>query len=153
MSTAKNAMITLLEQEVKGLTSYLDGDDYSNACDDASRETGWSFPVADGFQTYWVKTRAKRHLFFYLMTESAHKFKFEAINLQHRFEHYKSIIEFMDKQFEEAKEEYAADFTGASAVNLFGTKIDAGFRYEPETGRDQTYDSDTLTNFSPTSSD
>ena len=149
MSVTKTQMTTLLEQEVKGLSSYLDSDDYSNACDDASRETGWAFPVADGFQTYWVKTRAKRHIFFYLMSESAHKFKFEAINLQHRFEHYKSIIDFMDRQFEEAKEEYAADFTGANAVDLFDTKIDAGFRYEEDTGRDMSYDTDTETNFSP----
>ena len=79
MSLTKNQMMTLLEKEVKGLTSYLDSDDYSNACDDASRETGFTFPVADGFQTLWMKSRAKRHIFFYLLTESAHKFKYEQI--------------------------------------------------------------------------
>ncbi|RLI01786.1 hypothetical protein DRO30_03600, partial [Candidatus Bathyarchaeota archaeon] len=80
----KSELITLLEEEIKGLSSYLISSDYSNACDDASKETGWSFPVSGDFKIFWIKQRAKRHLFFYLLTESAHKFKFEQINLQHR---------------------------------------------------------------------
>jgi hypothetical protein len=132
-------MITLLEKEVKGLTSYLDSDDYSNACDDASRETGFSYPVADGFQTLWMKSRAKRHIFFYLLTESAHKFKYEQINLQHRFEHYRDIIKYMDAEYEKALEE--------------NTKIDAGFAYEPQIGRDRTYDDDNVTILSPKDTD
>jgi hypothetical protein len=146
-------MVTLLEKEVKGLSSYLDGDDFSNACDDASRETGFTFPVADGFQTLWMKTRAKRHLFFYLLTESAHKFKYEQINLQHRFDHYRVIIKDMDQLYKEAIEEFAFEFAGVTAVNMLGTKIDAGFAYEPQTGRDQTYDDDNITVLSPKETD
>ena len=142
MSLTKSRMVTLLEQEVKGLTNYLDGNDYKNACDDATRETGFSFPVADGSQTLWVKTRAKRHLFFYLLSESAHKFKYEQINLQHRFDHYEKIIKFMDDAYEKAMDEFAYEFAGASAVNMLGSKIDAGFAYEPGTGRDLTYSAD-----------
>jgi hypothetical protein len=153
MSLTKNQMMTLLEKEVKGLTSYLDSDDYNNACDDASRETGFSYPVADGFQTLWMKSRAKRHIFFYLLTESAHKFKYEQINLQHRFEHYRDIIKYMDGQYEKAIEEFAFEFAGVSAVNALGTKIDAGFAYEPQTGRDRTYDDDNVTILSPKETD
>jgi hypothetical protein len=153
MVLTKSQLMTKLEQEVKGLTSYLDSDDYSNASDDASRETGFSFPVSDGFQTYWIKTRAKRHLFFYLLSESAHKFKYEQINLQHRFEHYRDIIKYMDEQYALALEEYALEFAGATGINALGTKIDAGFAYEPQTGRDQTYDDDNVTILSPTEND
>ena len=153
MSLTKVQMVTLLEKEVKGLTSYLDSDDFNNACDDASRETGFTYPVADGFQTYWMKTRAKRHLFFYLLTESAHKFKYEQINLQHRFEHYRDIIKYMDEQYEKAVEEFAFEFAGVSAVNALGTKIDAGFAYESQTGRDRTYDRDNVTILSPKETD
>ena len=153
MSLNKQQMMTLLEKEVKGLTSYLDSDDYSNACDDASRETGFSYPVAEGFNTLWMKSRAKRHIFFYLLTESAHKFKYEQINLQHRFEHYREIIKYMDKQYAEALEEFAFEFAGVSAVNVLGTKIDAGFAYETQTGRDRTYDNDNLTILSPKETD
>jgi len=55
-----------LEEEVKGLSTYLEGDDYTNACNDASMETGWSFPVSTDFKILWMKQRAKRALFFYL---------------------------------------------------------------------------------------
>lgn len=153
MSATKQQMMTLLEQEVKGLTSYLDSQDFSNACDDAERETGFSFPVTTGFQTLWVKSRAKRHIFFYLLTEAAHKFKYEQINLQHRFAHYRSIIKDMDKEYALALEEHVFEFAGASAINMLGTKIDAGFAYEPQTGRNFTYDDANVTILSPKETD
>lgn len=146
-------MELLMEQEVKGLTSYLDRVDYVNACNDAAMETGFSFPTSTDFQTLWNKTRAKRHLFFYLLSESAHKFKYEQINLQHRFEHYRKLIDDMDLKYEEAKEEYYLDFSGASGVNIFGTKIDAGFQYDPLTGRDTTYNDTNVPVLSPTEDD
>ena len=131
-------LIVILKEEVKSLSDYLVDADYTNAVNDAYRETGWSSPLASDFQVWWAKERAKRHLFFYLMTESAHKFKFEQINTQQRFEHYKSIIEVMDKLFKEAKEDYASEFGGVDSYKTFPTKIDAGFSYD-DFGRDTTY--------------
>jgi len=138
----KSELITLLEEEIKGLSSYLISSDYSNACDDASKETGWSFPVSGDFKIFWIKQRAKRHLFFYLLTESAHKFKFEQINLQHRFEHYKEIIDKMDEDFDKIQESRPEEFAQVDTYKMFGHKIDAGFQYEAQTGRDFTYDED-----------
>lgn len=149
----KSEMESLIEQEVKGLTNYLDPSDYSNAVDDAIRETGFTFALSSNFQIQWVKDRTKRHLFFYLLTESAHKFKYEQINLQHRFEHYRKIVRDMDWRYEKAKDEYYLEFTGASAVNVLGTKIDAGFQYDPLTGRDRTYDDTNITVLTPTEND
>ncbi len=145
----KEEMQALLLEEVKGLSSYLDSEDYSNACDDSVRETGWAFPVTVDYKIYWMKERAKRALFFYLLTESAHKFKYKQINLQHRFEHHKAIIEMMDGQFLKAQEDRPDQFADVSSFKMFGTKIDAGFQYETETGRDITYGDDNEVIFTP----
>lgn len=147
--TTKSEMTTLLQQEVKGLTSYLVDDDYSNACDDAARETGWAFPVSGDTKIYWQKERAKRHLHFYLASESSHKFKYKQISLQHRFEHHWKIIETMDKKWKDAEEGLIIELSGAENYELFGTKVDAGFAYEEQTGRDITYDNDQIVIHSP----
>lgn len=138
-----------LEEEVKSLSTYLDGDDYTNACNDASMETGWAFPVSTNFKTLWMKQRAKRHLFFYLFSESAHKFKYEQINLNQRFDHYKIIIETMDKSFADALEANPQEFADVDAYELFGTSASAGFQYDPITGKDTTYDDDNKVVFTP----
>lgn len=132
--------IEILEQEVKGLSTALVDEDYTNAVRDAQMETGFSLPLDDtSFEFYWLKERAKRHLFFYLYSESAHKFKVDQINLQHRFEHYRVLIELMDKKFEAIMESEPTKFANVSTVNMFGTKFDAGFSYQSQTGIDTTY--------------
>jgi hypothetical protein len=148
----KGELGVLLQREVKGLSAYLDPVDYNNAADDASRETGWSFDISGDFKEYWIKQRAKRHLFFYLLSESAHKFQVETIHLEHRFKHYKSIIDYMDVQFQDVMEERPDEFAEADAFKMFGTKIDAGFAYD-SAGRDITYDEDQLVDFSPKEDD
>lgn len=145
----KDEMASLLLQEVKGLTSVLsDPDDFDNACDDASREIGWSFPVSGDFKIYWMKYRAKRHLYFYLVSESAHKFKVKQFSLNQRFDHYRSLIEMMDAEFAAIQEERPDEFAGVEEYGLFGTKIDAGFAYD-QTGKDITYDADQDVIFQP----
>jgi hypothetical protein len=145
----KKEMEIILQQEVKGLSAYLDPVDYTNACNDASRETGWAFPTSTDFRSYWMKQRAKRHIFFYMVTESAHKFKYQQVNLQNRFEHYWKLIQSMD-------EAYLLAIQGMEdveeAFRAFGTKVDAGFAYD-EVGKDISYDPKQLVVFSPTESD
>ncbi len=138
-----------LEEEVKGLSTYLEGDDYTNACNDASMETGWSFPVSTDFKILWMKQRAKRALFFYLFSESAHKFKYESINLNQRFDHYKIIIETMDKSFADAIEANPQEFANVEAYELFGTSARAGYSYDSITGKDMTYSDDNKIVFTP----
>ncbi len=138
----RDELITKLQQEVKGLTSSLDYVDYENAVSAAERDTGWSLPQTASFNIKWLIDRSKRHLFFYLLSESASKFRFKAIYLQHKFEHYRALVSDMDKRFVEAQVEFAFEFAGVPAYEMAGTKIDAGFSYEPLTGRDTTYDED-----------
>lgn len=148
MSLTKTQLILKLQKEVKGLHQYLVNEDYENAADDAVNEFGMSYPVSDQTVEYWIKKRAKRHIFYYLMSESAHKFKFEQINLQHRFDHYYKLIEMEDEQFATFMEERIDLFAGVDSYQLFGTKVDAGFAYD-EVGKDITYDDDQLVEFDP----
>jgi len=149
----RTELLMLLQQEVKGLSTYLVTDDYNNAIDDALRETEWSLPVTVNFKEYWLKQRSKRHLFFYLYSENAHKFKYKQLNLQHRFDHYKILIETMDTGFEEALTERPDLFAGVNMCHLFGTKVDAGFSYQDQTGKDTTYRTDQLVDFGPKADD
>jgi hypothetical protein len=139
-------LLDLLPIEMKGLSKYLITVDYENAVNDAGRETGWDFPITgtDSKQTlnmeYWIKARSKRHLFFYLMSESAHKFKYDVISLDQRFLHYKSLIDSMDKEWLNFVADNPELFID-SAADWFCTKIDAGFAYD-EVGVDLSYNSD-----------
>ena len=58
----------------------------------------------------------------------------------------------MDYRYQKALEENYLEFSGASEVNIFGTKIDAGFQYD-STGRDTTYDDANVTVLTPTEND
>jgi hypothetical protein len=142
----EHEMVALLEKEVRGLSSVLTIEDYQNACDDAVRETGWALSSTNSNIIYWLKQRAKRHLFFYLMSESAHKFKVKQYSLNQRFDHYRDTIEYMDKLWAEflATNELILE----DSVGLFGTKINAGFQYD-SLGRDTTYDDDNVVIFEP----
>lgn len=151
----QDELIATLVTEVKGLSNYLtEPDDYLNAISDACRETSWALPVTTDFKILWLKERAKRYLFFYLLSESAFKFKFENINLQQRFEHLRVLIDYMDKQFVVAQESNPTEFASADSFQLFGSKIDAGFLYENQTGVDLTYEDDyNLVQIKPDESD
>lgn len=138
-----------LEEEVKGLSAYLEGDDYTNACNDAARETDWPFPVITNFKILWMKNRAKRHLFFYLYSESAYKFKYEQINLNQRFDHLDKVLKRMDEDFVAAMEANPEEFAGVDSFELFGTSASAGFQYDPITGKDITYNEANKVVFTP----
>lgn len=138
--------------KVRSLDNELDSEDYTQAVDDAEEELGWDLPQTDSKRLVWLKKRSMRHLFFSLMTESAHKFKFEQVNLNQRFDHYSKSIKEMDKEFKEAREEDPALFAGVSTYKMFGTKVDAGFSSD-DLGRDTTYESDQLVIHHPTESE
>ena len=144
----QSEMEMLLRKEVKGLSSQFVPDDYTNSCDDASRETGFSFPATDDFEIHWLKLRAKRHLFFYLFTESSIKFKIKQLSINQRFDHLAKAIEMLDKDFIEIQESRPEKFASVSAYKMFGTKVDAGFSYD-DLGRDSTFDKENLVNFFP----
>ena len=99
-------------------------------------------PQTTDFKITWLKQRSKRHLFFYLCSESASKFRYKNIYLQHRFDHYMKLVDQMDKDFAQAIKDDPYEFAGVSAFEIAGTKIDSGFAYQGQTGKDYTYDED-----------
>jgi len=132
----------LLAEELKGLSSKFSSDDYTNAVNAAERDTGWSMPVSTAFKIKWMIQRAKRYLYSYRRDESADKFKYKQLSLNQRFDNFYKLVAMMDKAFEEVQEDYAFEFAGVDALHIFGTKVDAGFAYEPQTARDFTYSED-----------
>ena len=142
-------MEALLRQEVKGLSSYLVNEDYTNSCNDASRELGWSFPVSTDFRIHWMKQRAKRFLIFYLISESAFKFKFKQINLQNRFAQLERLLKLLDTEFSDIQNERPDEFANVQSFEMFGHSATAGFAYEPQTGIDITHSSDQIVEIKP----
>jgi len=141
----------LVQDDVKGLDSYLDQDDYTRAVQAASRETGYAIPATNDMKIHWLVERAKRAIYSMLLAESAHKFKVKQYSLHHRFEHYRSLIEYMDKEYKEYLESEPVD--PDMAVHIGTMKIDAGFQYEEDTGRDSTYLDTNFVQFTPTEND
>ncbi len=145
-------LIVRLRQEVKGLLSKLEPEDFTNAIANAKDELGFSLPNTSTYQLVWLRKRSKRHLIEFLLTESAHKFKFEEANLQHRFQNYRQLLTDWDKEFLAEVESRPDIFSNVDIFHLFGTKVDAGFAYD-HTGEDITYLDDQLVEFGPKEND
>lgn len=145
-------LIDAVKIGIKGLTSYLEDDDYDEAVADAERETGFTMPVTSNFQILWMKRRTQRHLLSILLYDSARKFRAETFFINQRFEHYDKLMEREDKAFAEAQVTDAFEFAGVSAFKVFGTKIEAGFQYD-DVGRETTYTDDNAVIFAPTEDD
>lgn len=136
----RDDLIAVSRQEIKGLSAYFEVSDYSNAVDEAERDTGWTLPQTTAFKIKWLKQRTKRHLLSFLQLEAAYKFQYKQIHQEHRFKHLTVILESMDKDFVDAQEESPHEFADVSAYEMFGHRVTSGFRTEPQTGRDLTYD-------------
>lgn len=149
----KDELITRVEREIMGLSSKFDADNYSDAVDNAEKETGFTCPVTSGFQITWLKHRTKRSLFFMLLTGAAKKVRYEQINLEQAFGSYRKLIGDMDAEYAKALKENPFEFAGVSACQMFGTKIDAGFQYEPVTGVETTYTEGNKVIINPTEAD
>lgn len=145
----ENELISVAQREIKGLSTNFDVADYQKAVDSAERDTGFSLPATDPFRIKWLLERTKRHLLFMLLLENTESFKFKQINLQQVFTNMLALIKEMDLAFAAAMLENPAEFAGVESFEMFGHKIDAGFAYEEETGRDLTYLRDQLVIITP----
>ncbi len=143
---------TQITREIKALSSNFVAADYTDAVDEAERETGFVFPATSSFQIQWLLKRTKRALFFSLLTENAESFKFKQISLQDKFKNLQNLVELMDKEFAQAQLDYIYEFAKVDAVQAFSHKIDAGFAYD-DFGRDITFDGDQLVGINPSSND
>jgi hypothetical protein len=141
----------LVQNDVKGLDTYLDQDDYTRAVEAAVRETGYAATSTNATKIHWLVERSKYAIYGMLLSESAHKFKVKQYSLHHRFEHYLALRKYMDEQYQQYLLDMPID--PDSPVHIGGMKIDAGFQYEEDTGRDTTYSDENVVQFTPGEND
>jgi hypothetical protein len=141
-----------LRTKLKSLANLFTTEDFLEIRDTVRRELRWSFPVVGDFKEFWFLERGLRHALFILLTDSASRFKYKQINLQHRFEHYRALVRDMDIKFMAEQAANPAEFAGVAPFKMFGTKIDAGFSYD-EIGQNTTYEDTNQVNFSPKQGD
>jgi len=149
----RDEIITLVTRQIMELSTKFDADNFSDAVGDAERELGFSCPVTTDFQIRWMVHRTKRALISFLLTGAAKKVRYEQINLEQAFANYRILMRDMDAEFSQALKENPFEFAGVSACQMFGTKIDAGFQYEPVTGLETTYTRNNKMIINPTDAD
>jgi len=115
----------------------VSNDGFKRAVTQAKSELHWDFPITDNFKEFWMVERTKRFVTYILLFESAHKFQYKKISLQHRFAHYMQLLVMMDKQFKEALEDNPDTFDTGTWSNLT-FYLTNGFQYDTD-GEDLTY--------------
>lgn len=117
-------------------SNILSTEEILSALNRALNELSWSLPVTNQNKEFWLIERGQRHCLDILRSSSAHKFKYKQINLSHRFEHYNTMVDTMDRKFITALDNDPALAT-TNGANLF-MYINSGFDYG-ELGEDLTY--------------
>lgn len=145
----RDELVYRVKTSIKGLSNYFDDIDYELAVDDAQRDTSFTLPASTSFRIKWLMERTKRHLFFMLYSESAHKFKVKQFSLNQRFDHYNTLIKQLDEKFEKALEEEMFEFAGVEATQAFGHQLAPGFAYDRTTGKDITYEESNRVKINP----
>lgn len=143
MATNKTELITIVDTELSSLVDELTTNEISRGVDKAMNELGYSFPVT-GVSENWAVDRSKRHIIEVLLLNEGPSFRFKKLALEQPFDHYKSLIEYWDEQYEKALESYPELFPNALVPNgvslsaLFGTVTKNNHRYAV-TGKDVSY--------------
>lgn len=109
----------------------------TNAAAQALKELHWTLPITDDSKEYWIIERTKRYVIYTLLIDSAHKFQFKKMYLQHRFQHYIQLIKMMDAEFQKSLENEPNLFDVGTYPNLT-FYITNGFEYN-ELGEDASY--------------
>jgi len=131
--------VEFLDIELSALSLKIGDEQKDQATDKAMMELRWVYPITDQFKVYWAIERGKRHALYVLLLESAHKFKYKQIHLNHRFDHYYKLLEIMDKEFQAAIDSYPTMFPGVDVGTGFTDYIPSGFDYD-FTGKDISED-------------
>lgn len=132
-----DALTAIVKNLMGASSSNVSDDGFSAAISQALAELKWTLPCDDSLKCYWITERARRHVTYVLLVESAHKFRFKEIHLHNRFKHYHDLIKLMDKQFEDAIENDPTLFD----VGTFGEiaiYLTSGFNYD-YFGNDMSY--------------
>lgn len=116
----------LLQIKLRGVAASFELHVLDAAVKLATLECGWELPAATSFRAHWLLERAYRHCIAMMCSDTASKFKFKQINLQHRFDHWFKMLQELDKQFAAIQaarpEEFPVDsaLSDAEIIALFG---------------------------------
>ena len=133
----ENELVQFVKDMMGASYEKVSDDGFKHAVTQAQAELQWSVPLSNSFQEYWMVERTKRFVTYILLFESAHKFQYKKISLQHRFKHYKDLLEIMDTEFLRAIEDNPENFdTSTGTVLCF--YLTNGFQYDSD-GTDLTY--------------
>lgn len=108
----------------------LEPEEYEFAASQALNELGWSLPISDLKKVYWIIERGKRHSLDVLRTQSANKFKYKDLSLNHRFNHYDALIKDLDNKFEKAMDTDPDLLDVSDTFSIFGTYVENGIVYD-----------------------
>jgi len=124
-------LISFVKDMMGASSEKVSDDGFKKAVVQAQSELNWSVPLSDPFQEYWMIERTKRFVTYILLFESAHKFQYKKISLQHRFKHYKDLLEMMDAEFLAAIENNPDKFDTSTGSEL-SIYLTNGFTYDSD---------------------
>jgi hypothetical protein len=110
-------LIDILRLKMGTNSDNVTDDGFGVAVDSALMELGWVLPCTHPKKVLWIINRSLRYTLEILLIESAHKFRYDKIFLQNRFEHYSKLIERMDKDFQTAIDEDSALFSTMTTID------------------------------------
>jgi hypothetical protein len=107
----------------------LESGEFQFAALQALNELEWNYPIDAQKKEFWAIKRGYRHALDILRVQSAHKFQFKQLSLQHRFRHYDALIQSMDEEFNRALDKDPT-LWDVSLDKVFGVYEDNGFVYD-----------------------
>ncbi len=130
-------VIDFVKSGMGDTSSAVSDSGFTNAVTQALRELHWVLPMNNPQKEYWIIERSKRYVIYTLLIDSAHKFQFKKMYLQHRFQHYIQLIKIMDDNFSKSLEDDPTLFDVGIYPNLT-FYITNGFEYN-DLGEDLSY--------------
>ena len=122
-------LVSIIQKLMGASYNTVSDEGFEQACRQALAELEWSLPCTDSKKGYWITERARRHVIYVLLVESAHKFRFKEIHLHNRFKHYHALIQMMDDQIANAIEDNPELFDIGTYSDIF-FYITNGFEYD-----------------------
>lgn len=140
--TNEQELISFVKDLMGASYEKVSSNGFQKAYTHASSELRWSIPTSNSFREFWIIERTKRYVTGILLFESAHKFQYKKINLQHRFQQYFKLLEMYDAEFYKAIEDNPMSFDNLDIEGIsgaiLGSYLTTGFQYDTD-GEDVTY--------------
>lgn len=127
-------LINRVKTALGSSSGLLEPEELEFAALQALNELDWNYPLDDSKKQYWAVQRARRHAIDVLRVQSARKFQFKSLSLQHKFQHYHALITELDNKFEKALQEDPA-LMDIALEGMFGVFLENGIVYD-QYGRD-----------------